>query len=325
MPDHLVTVVLPVYNAVDYLADAIESILNQTLKDIELLIVNDGSTDSSMEIVHKYASLDPRISIVENPVNMGLIKTLNVALKHAKGKYIARQDSDDISLPHRLQTQLDFLEDNPDCVMAGSAIVQIDKTGKIFARRKVLTSDGAIRSMMLLYSGLLGPTIMMRNEVIQSNHLEYDLDMLHAEDYDFYCRLSRLGRVANIPEPLYKYRLHGESVSDKNLDLQEETASRISYREIGNAGLTDEFNFDDVLLIRNYSVNSASLSVTERIKQIKTVCNLVRNCASTFPINLEEKAFLKKTWLRKCCRPMQHSKSLQSYFWRLVYSLAGEI
>ncbi len=128
-----VSVIMSVYNGDKYLREAIESILNQTFTDFEFIIVNDGSTDNSLEIIESYD--DERIKTINNKKNIGLTKSLNKALKFAKGKYIARQDADDVSLPNRFEKQVEYLDSHPEVALVGTSVYLIDENGKIIGKR----------------------------------------------------------------------------------------------------------------------------------------------------------------------------------------------
>ncbi|HEY9660554.1 MAG TPA: glycosyltransferase, partial [Allocoleopsis sp.] len=125
-----ISVLMAVYNGSRYVAEAIESILNQTFTDFEFLIIEDGSTDNTVQILQDYANRDPRIKLIQNEQNIGLTKSLNKGLKLAQGKYIARQDADDVSLPHRFEQQIAVFAQNPAAVLVSCSLELIDATGK---------------------------------------------------------------------------------------------------------------------------------------------------------------------------------------------------
>jgi glycosyltransferase involved in cell wall biosynthesis len=210
-----VTVLMPVYNASAHLREAIDSILNQTFTNFEFLIINDGSTDSSEEIILSYN--DPRIRYEKNEVNIRLIATLNKGLEIAKGKYIARMDADDISLPERLQVQFDFMEASPAVALCGS---WCEVTGSSSGMVKLVTDHNDIMMKMLYQSHLVHPTVMLRKSAIDSFTTKFDPQFLHAEDYEFFVRIGEKFKLACIPQVLLKYRVHEGSISIQNRDLQ---------------------------------------------------------------------------------------------------------
>lgn len=213
----LVTVLLPVYNAERHLAESVQSILDQTFSDFELLIVDDGSTDKSAEIIHLFT--DKRIRYIKNEQNLKLIKTLNRGLQEARGEFIARMDSDDISFPQRLERQLQFFQRRPDVDVAGTFAIRIDDKGLHGALIKRPVGD-ELQKTVWWPTPLLHPTVMMRRQVVDRG-FTYDESCLHCEDYDLWIRLSKAGlKIENLPAPMLYYRVHGGGVSIQNRQLQ---------------------------------------------------------------------------------------------------------
>jgi len=213
-----VTVLMPVYNAELYLSVAVESILTQTLKDFEFLIINDGSADKSPEILKKYAAQDKRIKILAQE-NQGLVVSLNRGIKEASGKYIARQDADDKSAPDRLKKQVEFLKTHPKVVIAGSCISVIDEKSRIMYRHALLLNDPELRQELLVRSPFAHGSVIFEREIAIEAGL-YQQSSWPTEDYDFWLRLSALGEMANLEEDLYLYREHKAGISKKNANLQ---------------------------------------------------------------------------------------------------------
>ena len=181
-----VTVLMPVYNGEQYLREAIDSILSQTFADFDFLIIDDGSTDLSEEIIKTYR--DSRIGLVHNGKNRGLINTLNKGLDLSQGEFIARMDCDDISLPTRLQKQLLFMESNSHIGVCGTWVETIgDDPGHIF---QYPTDPQKIQSQLLFDSPLAHPSVIMRRSLLDKFHLRYNPQYLHAEDWFFWQRCS---------------------------------------------------------------------------------------------------------------------------------------
>lgn len=195
----LVSVVLPAYNAELYLKEAMDSILQQTFTDFELIILNDGSTDSTEDIILSYE--DSRIVYVKNQENLGLIGTLNKGISLAKGKYIARMDADDIALPERLNKQISFLEANTQYGVVG-AFAQIIDSKDIY---KVPVTNEAIKAFLYIDSPFIHPSVVIRKDLLSSNM--YDHQYHRIEDYELWVRLSAQTKFYNIPEILLKYRI----------------------------------------------------------------------------------------------------------------------
>jgi len=231
----LVTVLLPVYNAEKYLAEAVKSVLDQTFSDFELLVIDDGSTDRSAEILEGFH--DSRIRYLKNETNVKLIRTLNRGLKEARGEFIARMDSDDICFPQRLERQLQFFVREPDTAVVGTFAIRIDETGRHGSLIKRPVGAELSRSAWLP-TPLLHPTVMMRRSLVDKG-FTYDDSCLHCEDYDLWIRLLKAGhRIENLPAPLLFYRLHGGGVSVQNRELQLQNSYRIFLRHYEGVDLT---------------------------------------------------------------------------------------
>ena len=225
MSQPVVTVLMSVYNGQDYLAEAIDSILAQTFKDFEFLIIDDGSSDKSPAILKKYATRDKRIELLAQK-NQGLVPSLNRGIKEASGKYIARQDADDQSAPNRLAKQVKFLESNPNTVIVGSSIEVMDEASNILHRHAILLDDPELRQELLLRSPFAhGSVTFNRQSAIEAGL--YDPASWPAEDYDLWLRLSKYGKLANLDEYLYIYREHGSGISVKNLELQQKKLKEV--------------------------------------------------------------------------------------------------
>ncbi|MDD4156759.1 MAG: glycosyltransferase family 2 protein [Candidatus Cloacimonetes bacterium] len=200
---------MSVYNSENFLVETIESILNQTFRDFEFIIINDCSTDNSLQIIKEYSKKDGRIILINNKINLGLTKSLNIGIKKAKGKYIARIDGDDIALRERLKIQYDFLEKNMDIFLVGSGAYNVDEKGKVITINKPLTEVEDIEKKLLTQNCLYHPTIMFRNEGFM-----YREKFTYTQDYDFYLNLlSNDKKISNIFEPLIKYRINPNAIS----------------------------------------------------------------------------------------------------------------
>mgnify|MGYP001358427466 CR=1 FL=1 len=208
-----ISVVMPVYNTEKYVSGAIESILGQTYKDFELIMINDGSTDGSLSIMEKYSRADPRIRLAGRKERQGVAVSLNEGLAMARGEYIARMDADDISLPERFEKQIAFLEEHPDIAVVGSSILVIDPEGLPLTPCILPPTHEEIdRDLMkyLMKRRMYHPTMMMRRSVLAAAG-GYRKEFA-AEDYDLLLRLVEVCKVANLPEVLLKYREHFSSV-----------------------------------------------------------------------------------------------------------------
>lgn len=209
----LISVIMPVYNAGDFLVEAIESIRNQTYKNWELIAVDDGSRDKSWEILNKYGKKDKRIKIFRFRAHKGLAPALNFAIKKAKGRYLARMDADDISHQARFEKQLQYLTQHKEVILVGSQVAMIDTKGKLIGKKSFPTDHQTIYKMMIermpvQHASILAYTKFFKHYLYQ-NHTT-------AEDVSIFFKLLTKGKFANIKETLYRYRLHHDSNSLKN-------------------------------------------------------------------------------------------------------------
>jgi glycosyltransferase involved in cell wall biosynthesis len=233
-----VTVLMAVYNAEKYLKLAIDSILLQTFKNFEFLIINDASTDSSLALIESYD--DHRIRLITNSENLGLVKTLNRGLKLAEGEYIARMDADDICDLTRLQKQIDFFEKNPDHVLLGASYILIDQDGKEKYRKIKPLSNIQVRWISLFRTVIDHPVAMFSSSL--AKQLTYNENYKTTQDYDLWLRMMQHGKAAVLKEPLLSYRMHSENVSTQKKSLQRNTMKSIAMQHISSEfiSITDE-------------------------------------------------------------------------------------
>jgi glycosyltransferase involved in cell wall biosynthesis len=246
----LVSVVMPVYNCEKYLKDAIDSVLAQTYKNIELLIVNDGSTDSSKKIILSYK--DPRIRFFENESNSGIVYTRNKGLDYASGEYVATLDSDDIALPERIEKQVDFLEKNRDYAMCGTFYDTIDSNGKFLKKIKFPTSNKDITTFLVLGNCFCNSTIMARTQLAKD--LKYTPGYDIVEDYELWYRMSRRAKIANLPFCGTLYRVHANSISVAKMNDMFARVKKINNRILADLNLefsAEELEVHSSLLNRN--------------------------------------------------------------------------
>lgn len=213
----VISVVMSVYNAEKYLDEAIESILNQTHKDFEFIIINDGSIDKSLEIIEKYKQQDERIVLISRE-NKGLIASLNEGIEKARGKYIARMDADDISLPKRFEEQLKIMENDKEIVVCGSWINVFGENRKEKIS-KYFQYDKQIKANLIMSCCFAHPSVMMRRDAFVDNNIWYDENFKNAEDYHLWTQLAKVGKFYNTPKVFLNYRFLETSmtrVADKN-------------------------------------------------------------------------------------------------------------
>ena len=218
-----VSVLLPAFNAQKYLRAAMDSILAQTLADLELLALDDGSTDATPSILRDYAARDRRVRVLSR-ANKGMASSLNELLQIAQGRFVARMDADDIALPERFERQVRFLEATPSVVCVGGAFELIDEAGRYLTTLVCPVSDAAIQQMILAGHGAIcHPSAMMRRAALRGIG-GYRAQYKPAEDLDLWLRLGEVGRLANLPEPVLRYRLHSDSMSEQQVSKQRDAA-----------------------------------------------------------------------------------------------------
>ena len=229
----LVSVLMPVFNGASFLREAIESVLNQSFERFEFIIIDDGSTDSSCDIISQFE--DDRIRFVPQKSNKGIISTLNLGLTLAKGKYLARMDADDISLPTRLEQQVEFLESNLGVGCLGTNFQFLDSPADTSWIQYYSAEDTKIS--LLFGCGLCHPTVMLRTSELRSHRLTYPAAYPHAEDYGFWVKVSDCTRIANLPQVLLSYRQHDRQVSKTKNVIQCRSIAEIHKQQFQRLGI----------------------------------------------------------------------------------------
>ncbi len=212
----LVSVIIPVYNANGFLAGAIESIQNQTYKNLEIIIIDDGSTDETPKILKSLTKKDKHIKILTNKKNLNIASSLNRGIKLAKGKYIARMDADDIALTNRIEKQIKFLQTHPDVVILGGQCKTIDINNIIIGHKFFPITDTQIRDALYYENPIQHPTVIFNTNLIPKNFSWYNSDLPPAEDYDLFFRLAKFGKLHNLNTVVLKYRQYIGSETFKN-------------------------------------------------------------------------------------------------------------
>jgi hypothetical protein len=229
-----VTVLMPVHNGAAYLRDAVVSVLNQTFTDFEFIIVDDGSTDETPDILAAFD--DPRIVVVRNPTNLGLVASLNLGIDRARGEYIARMDADDICMRGRLWAQVRYLDRHPEVGLLGTGFVRIDAQGVVLSPFWLVPSDEVpgtlayLRWSLLWRTSVQHPTAMIRRSAL--GEMRYEADYFTAEDYELWARMGHVTGVARLPGAYLSYRTNPAGVSVTKQQKQLETHFAITLREI---------------------------------------------------------------------------------------------
>lgn len=222
----MISVIMPSFNTpVEMLAKAVDSILEQTYRDFEFIIIDDCSTDASVEYL---ASLqDERVKVIRNLQNLGITKSLNVGLSHARGQYIARMDSDDICLPERLEKQLAFMENHPEAIVCGTWIQAFEDAS--YTTKRVIPEREYLQCSFLFGNayGLCHPTAFFRGDMLRKHGIRYDENLPTAQDYGMWTTCAEYGEIANVEEVLFRYRVHNGQISVAKRQLQMQCALRV--------------------------------------------------------------------------------------------------
>ena len=221
-----ISVVMPVYNGGTYLVEAIQSILNQTFTDFELIMINDGSTDRTVEVIASFR--DKRITLLKNAVNLGNYPSRNSGMALARGKYICVMDADDVALPARLERQFNYMERNPDTGICGTFIQNIPSG---FCPQ-FITDDELLKVAFLSDNYCSHPSLILRKEFLTRYGLHYNEGYCYAADFDLCARGFRYFKVQNIPEVLLQYRRHAGQISSAKFAEQQKFADEIRVRQL---------------------------------------------------------------------------------------------
>ena len=318
----LITIILPVYNAERYLKKAILSIINQTYKNLEVICINDGSTDESEQIIRELKAKDSRIVYVKNEENIGLIKTLNKAIEIASGEYIARMDADDISLPDRIEKQYKFLKDN-NVDICDCNIKYINENNKQINKSAYmpLTNKGLI-FYSFFKTPLIHPTVFSKSVVLKTHKYLFSDITIHCEDYELWTRLINSGvKIAKMKDVLYIQNVNSESVSYKYEDIQKQNFTYLTLNYVNKY-----FHKNIAIDIWKYAVNR--FEVVEK-EYLNGAVKLLTNLQNEFIINneikkgtIEYKEIKKITNQQKLDIFIQAIKRNESiyYFLRFIFS-----
>jgi len=232
MTKPLISVILPTYNGEKTIKNSIESILNQEYKNFELIIINDGSTDKTAEIIKKIS--DPRIKTITQK-NFGLPNALNTGIKMALGKYIARQDQDDFSHSSRFSKQIELLEQNPNIILVGTWARILGIKGEKIGNHKHPITNYGIKTALLIRNPFVHSSVMIRKDVLLKAGLyETDENLQPPEDYELWCRISNYGEFMNIPSYLVEYLYNPDGLSSLSSNKIQINMNKIVYNNLKN-------------------------------------------------------------------------------------------
>ncbi|NKI32043.1 glycosyltransferase family 2 protein [Croceivirga thetidis] len=280
----LVSVVMPVYNAENYLEEAVESILNQSYDNFELLIINDGSVDNSKSIAESLCKKDNRLIYLENKDNKGVAFTRNVGLRNSNGNFICWMDSDDTCDTQRLEKQVDFLSRNPEIGAVGTQIERFNQNGS-FEQTSLNSNPEYIKASLLFRPAAVpNATIMLRNELIKKYNLSYNEQLRIGEDYGFVTQCSHHFRISILPEILYSYRIAENSITEFFNSKSKETfehVKRVYKFQLNKIGLEvseDELLTHDAVcnseMITRYGIYKQGVDLMSRIENANKTSNI---------------------------------------------------
>jgi glycosyltransferase involved in cell wall biosynthesis len=229
-----VSVVMPAYNAEKYISEAIESILNQTFTDFEFIIINDGSTDKTKEIINSYT--DYRIHYLENESNLGIVATLNKGLEYASGEYIARMDADDISLSNRFEKQVSIMDTDSTIGALGTGTRIFGQNVETRETHSTLNSD-KLKAELMFSTCMCHPSVMIRKSVLDENNFHYKEEFKGAEDYELWWQIATVSRILTIPDVLHCYRIHPNQITQNKDEAYRNLLLRLLDVRLNTIGL----------------------------------------------------------------------------------------
>lgn len=293
-----VSVLMSAHNAEQHLSAAVDSILDQSFREFEFIIVNDGSSDQTSEILNRFAAADGRIKLIEQE-NCGLTASLNIGLKRCEGEYIARMDADDIAMRNRFEEQVAFMNSNSDCVAVGSGIQLIDSDGDILGEQFPPETKDEIESALMQGCGAVPhPTAMIRRTSLLDVG-GYDESLRYAQDLDLWLRLSEIGGLANVETVLLRYRVHENAVTSKKRKEQLACAIQALKQAHNRRGL--EFQ-EETILESEVKNADADINCVDRQKMEMAIHSGHLETASKYAWKQLKRSPLSmrrwKTWLK---------------------------
>jgi len=298
-----ISVVIPVYNAEKYILDAINSILNQTYTNLEIICIDDCSTDNTLKILSSIN--DNRLFLYRNDVNKGVIYTRSKAYNLCTGDFIANMDADDISYPNRLEKQVLFFNKNPEIDILGSWINKIDNKAKHIGFWKTPETDNNIKATLIFKMSIANPTVMFKSSL--KNNLRHDKKFHLVEDYALYCQLALKGyKFANIQEPLLYYRVLEKSMSHahkKNVELTDNTHKEV-YKE-----LFSKLNMPYLNVNTHREFINSDIQTIEQLNRISNhLQQLLLDCPSSYCSQKALHIKISHMWTKACLRASKQVK-----------------
>lgn len=317
-----ISVIIPVYNGEKYLKETLNSIIQQSFREFELLVIDDASSDGSLNLLHEFALVDPRIKVFMNSKNMGVSFTTNFGINHSKGEFIALSDQDDVSFTDRFSEQLAFLESNPDIDVVGTQVTDINDQGQILADEPVLPiTSGVIRWGLIFGCMLSNSSVMFRRKVFADPNFRFGSFKV-AQDYDLFTRMSLQFKMANLQKTLLFSRRHPDNFSRTFADLQRQETYEIirgHVIKIINEELTDDI-ISGILYAKHQKITPEIGSVYTALR-VSTVLVRLANNTSTWELTDDDRVQIKQNTasrIRRICREQHFHPFLLPFF---LYSL----
>jgi len=304
-----VTIFMAVYNGERYIRQAIDSALKQTFRDFELLVVDDGSTDNSIAIVNEYA--DDRVRVLQNESNLGLFLTRNRGVMEARGEYFATLDCDDIAPAERLETQLKYFRDYPDCAMCGGRIKYIDERSAVIGKFSALKGDEGYLKSLLLFTNIFSNSATMI-DISVLRELQYRKGYEPAEDYDLFERVAATHQIGFINRFLSYYRVHDNNISTIKSQNRKRAEREIIERQLQRYGF--KYSADDLLFHLAFTTAEFDFE-KHKVKEYAAWLNNLRSQNKTNRA-FNEQSFelaLMKQWLRLCMNRFKTSHDLRPF------------
>lgn len=308
----ILSVLMPVFNSEQFVAEAINSILNQSFKDFEFLILDDASTDKSSEIIKEYATRDSCIKAFQNEKNLGVVESRNKLINLSKGKYIAWIDSDDIAFENRFEEQIKFLEKHPEIGMVGAYPIIIDENGKEIGKWLFETDPQKLKIELFFHSPFLSSSVMIRKNCLPQNF--YDSRFHVAEDFDLYSKISEHCGAANIPEFLVKYRINSKGLSRSNTEKMEHLSVQVIKEHAERLGIKLEENTIKHLRKPKTASKIALEDIAEIEKSLILLKDLLleNNCFDKTAVT----EVIQKYWFETCRKSTHNGLKILKIFFK---------
>ncbi|CAN5188047.1 glycosyltransferase [soil metagenome] len=291
-----ISVILPAYNAEEFIAEAIISILKQSYSDFELIIINDGSTDTTTQIISSFSN--ERIVLVNHSVNKGLIASLNEGISISKGEYIARMDADDVSYSERFKKQIEFMDKHPETGILGTSVTYFGKN-VVRKNQVILTASEELKSRFLFSSPFNHPTVFIRKSVLDKFGFQYNQEYIHAEDYALWYHMLRKTEFANLNEALLYYRLTPQQISQNQKNAQYHSVMKMQKKILAEMLLEPsekEWKIQQALYTEEYPIDQDfPEAVNEWLHKLKNA-----NAATGLFNDKNFRKQLGKTWFLVC-------------------------